>query len=158
MKKILLVLSLTLGTLVSKAQFTNFKVGGMTTITNGGAGYGTFLELNNFGIMYSRIANLSNEDPTPFIYGKVSSYTAGTDINNIGIYYNSNATKNMNLIYGLGHQSINDITTNGIKNKQNVFALIGTEFLTKTNLSLRTDIILSIESKTLFNIGIGYKL
>lgn len=158
MKKVLLTITFTLGLLVSNAQSNQIKIGGMTTITSGGTGYATFLELNKIGIMYSRIANLSAEDPTNYIYGRVGSYTAGTDITNIGLYYNSNASKNINLIYGLGHQSITDITTNGNKNKQTIFALFGTEFLTNKDISFRTDILFSVESKTLFNIGIGYKL
>ncbi len=158
MNKILLVLTLVLGTLVSNGQSKDLKIGGMTTLTSGGVGYGTFLELNRIGIMYSRIANLSNEDPTDYIYGNVGSYTAGTDISNIGIYLTTNVSKSFNIVSGLGHQNINDITTNGIKNKQSLFALFGTEFLTNTNLSIRTDMLVSVETNTIFSIGIGYKL
>lgn len=159
MKKVVLVLTLVLGTLVSNAQTKLTQIGSFTSILKGGVGYGGLVEFGNVGILYNRTANLTNDDPTDFIYGKAPIYTAGTDITNIGLYYKVNASKSFNTIHGLGYQSKGNITTSGIINEKTFFTLLGAEYLiTNSPFTIRTDVLLSVLTPSSFNLGITYKL
>ena len=159
MKKAVLVLTLVLGTLVSNAQTKLTSLGSFTSIVKGGIGYGGLVEFGKVGILYNRSANLTNDDAIDYIYGRKPIYTAGTDITNIGAYFKVNASKSINAIYGLGYQSVTDITTNGNINKQTVFALLGSEFgIYNSPLSFRTDVMLSAYSPIALNLGFTYKL
>lgn len=159
MKKAVLVLTLVLGTLVSNAQTKLTQIGSFTSFVKGGVGYGGLVEFGNVGILYNRSANLTNDDPINYIYGKAPIYKAGTDITNVGLYFKANASNSFNAIYGLGYQSVNDITTNGILNNQTVFALLGSEYLISNSpFTIRTDAMFSVYSPLALNLGITYKL
>ena len=164
MKK-LLVFSMLLVSFVSYGQ--DYKpqvtIGGMSGITFGGslnANYGGWIDFGIGGFQYLYGARVSNDNPTNYIYGKSSSYTAGSTYSNIGAYYNSSKfddTK-INLFFGGGVQLSNDITTEGIKNSYSPLVILGVAMDLGYNnqYTLRTDF--SLSSISSLNIGIGIKL
>jgi len=166
MKKVLVVLTLVLGTLVSNAQ-EDYKpqitIGGMSGVTFGGslnANYGGWADFGIGGVQYLYGAVVSNDNPYNYINGKSSSYTAGSTYSNIGAYYNSSkfeGTKT-NLFFGAGVQLSNNITTEGIKSDYSPLVILGAamDLGYDGKYTLRTDF--SLSSISSLNVGIGIKL
>ncbi len=108
------MITITSLTMYAQNKTTIGFMGGFGLNSSISANYGLWLDYGGIGIDFSRGASLSNEDPTDYIYGNASKYTAGSSYYNFGLHYN-NAFKNKNLFTGVGVQSIRDITTNGFE-------------------------------------------
>jgi len=119
MKKVIMVSLFALVTMVSYSQNkTNVGfMGGFGLNSSVSANYGMWVDFGGLGVSVTRGASLSNEDPTDYIYGNASKYTAGNSYTNFGLHYN-NIFKNKNLFTGVGVQSIRDISTNGFEKAQ----------------------------------------
>jgi hypothetical protein len=76
------------------------------------ATYGFWGDFGKWGVSYTNGAVLGNDDPTDYINGVSSSYTAGSSYYNIGIHRNG-VFNNENVFVGGGLQNITDITTKG---------------------------------------------
>jgi hypothetical protein len=87
-------------------------MGGFSLSSSISATYGFWGDFGKWGINFTNGAVVSNEDPTNYINGAVSSYTAGSSYYNIGIHRNG-VFNNKNLFVGGGLQDITDITTKG---------------------------------------------
>jgi hypothetical protein len=87
-------------------------MGGFSLLSSISATYGFWGDFGKWGVNYTNGAVVSNEDPTNYINGKSSSYTAGSSYYNIGIHRNG-VFNNENVFVGGGLQNITDITTKG---------------------------------------------
>jgi hypothetical protein len=116
MKKVLMVTMITLTSLTMYAQnkTTIGFMGGFGLNSSISANYGVWADFGKWGGSFTNGASLSNEDPTDYIYGNASKYTAGSSYYNIGVHRNE-AFNNKNLFVGGGIQKITDITTNGFE-------------------------------------------
>ena len=117
MKK-LLVLTIVLLS-VSSISFAQKKttigfMGGFGLNSSISANYGVWADLGKWGASYTNGAQVSNEDPTNYIYGNAAKYTAGSSYYNIGVHKNG-VFNNENVFLGAGIQKITDITTNGFE-------------------------------------------
>jgi hypothetical protein len=90
-------------------------MGGFGVMSTFSANYGAWVDFGKWGVNFSNGAALSNNDPTDYINGKASSYTAGSSYYNIGIHKNG-VFNNQNLFIGGGLQDITDISTDGFDN------------------------------------------
>jgi hypothetical protein len=95
-------------------NFTNSVgvMGGFSLLSSISATYGFWADFGKWGVNYTNGAVVSNEDPTDYINGVSSSYTAGSSYYNIGIHRNG-VFNNENVFVGGGLQNITDITTKG---------------------------------------------
>jgi hypothetical protein len=159
MKKLLMVAMITLISLTSFSQSN--KIGTFTSIVKNGIGYGAFFEVGNYGITYMRAANVSFEDPTDYINGKTSKYTAGTSITNIGFTVNTDNLLNkskFDMVIGTGIQFINDITTDGNDVSKNLYGQLGINYkIPNSRFTTRVDGMLTIKLSSI-NFGLGYTL
>lgn len=87
-------------------------MGGFSLLSSISATYGFWGDFGKWGVSYTNGAVLGNEDPTDYINGVSSSYTAGSSYYNIGIHRNG-VFNNENVFVGGGLQNITDITTKG---------------------------------------------
>ena len=115
MKKVSMVLLFALVTIVSFSQnkTTLGFMGGFGLNSSISANYGVWADFGNWGGSFTNGASVSNEDPTDYIYGNASKYTAGSSYYNIGVHRNNLFDKNV--FVGVGIQRITDITTNGFE-------------------------------------------
>ena len=116
MKK-LLVLTMVLASFVSYGQRSKTTIGfmgGFGLNSSISANYGLWADFGKWGGSFTNGASVSNEDPTAYIYGNASKYTAGSSYYNIGVHKNG-VFNNENVFAGGGIQRITDITTNGFE-------------------------------------------
>jgi hypothetical protein len=78
------------------------------------ATYGGWIDYGKWGGSITKGVTTSNEDPTNYIYGNASKYTAGSTFMNIGVH-RYGLFKDENISIGGGIQMITDITTNGFE-------------------------------------------
>ena len=112
MKKLIVVASMILVSYVSNAQTT---IGVTSSINGRGAldvNYGGWIDFRKWGVDYVSGAQISNNDPKPFILGQAKSYTAGSFYRNYGIHVNEKVEGTI-VSWGGGIQDITDITTSG---------------------------------------------
>jgi hypothetical protein len=153
MKKVSMVLLFTLITMASFSQnkTTLGLMGGIGLNSSISANYGAWVDFGLWGGSFSNGAQLSNEDPTDYIYGNATKYTAGSSYYNIGIHRNA-AFRNENLFVGGGVQRITDITTNGFE-KASTLPYINVGLKKKTDYGVfRGEVILG----KIPSIGIGW--
>ena len=125
-------------TLVTMVSFSQNKttlgfMGGVGLNSSISANYGVWLDVGGWGGSFTNGASLSNEDPTDYIYGNASKYTAGSSYYNIGVH--KNGVFNENVFVGGGIQRITDITTNGFEKAST---------LPYVNVGLRKEIIYGV--------------
>ncbi len=115
MKKVSMVLLFALVTIVSFGQnkTTLGFMGGFGLNSSISANYGVWADFGKWGGSFTNGASVSNEDPTAYIYGNASKYTAGSSYYNIGVH--KNGVFNKNVFVGGGIQRVTDITTNGFE-------------------------------------------
>jgi hypothetical protein len=118
MKK-LLVFAMVLVSVVSYGQNKTSLgfMGGIGLNSTISANYGVWVDVGKWGGSFTNGAELSNEDPTDYIYGKVSKYTAGSSYYNIGVH-RSGLFNEESIFLGGGIQRITDISTNGYEKAQ----------------------------------------
>jgi hypothetical protein len=114
MKKVSMILLFTLVTITSLAQnkTTVGFMGGFGLNSSISGNYGVWVDLGEWGGNFTKGASVSNDDPTDYIYGNASKYTAGSSYYSFGIHRNGVFP---NLFVGLGFQKITNITTNGFE-------------------------------------------
>ena len=169
MKKLLVLIA---GVLLSVSSYGqsefNYKpihptIGGLSgfTITNGlSVNYGGWVDFGKIGIEFRRGAEASNENPTNFINGKASTYTAGSSFTNLGIFitpFTLDKNEVVNIFVSAGAQFVEDITTSGIKKSQNPYAGFGIDFSFgyDNRAVVRTEVQFSKIST--IGMGLGYK-
>ncbi len=110
-----MVLLFALVTIVSFGQnkTTLGFMGGFGLNSSISANYGVWADFGKWGGSFTNGASVSNEDPTAYIYGNASKYTAGSSYYNIGVH--KNGVFNKNVFVGGGIQRVTDITTNGFE-------------------------------------------
>ena len=119
MKKVSMVLLFTLVTMVSFSQNkSSFGfMGGIGLNSAISANYGGWIDNGKWGASFTHGAEVSNEDPTAYIYGNASKYTAGSSYYNLGVY-RSGLFNEERIFLGGGIQRITDISTNGFEKAQ----------------------------------------
>jgi hypothetical protein len=115
MKKVL-VLTMVLASFVSYGQkkTTLGFMGGFGLSSSISANYGGWVDNGKWGVSYTNGASVSNEDPTAYIYGNASKYTAGNSYYNLGVF-RSGLFNEERIFLGGGIQRVTDISTNGFE-------------------------------------------